>query len=451
MLPFAAHRALRKTAGVAILLSIALPATTFPQRAAEQQIAANLQDEIRAAQLRDGDHSVDLIQPLAALGLVYEESGEPILAAAAQRLAVEIVRVNYGLHSLEQAPLIRRLIANAEAIGDHGAAWELEQGLLRLAARHPDDLRTARIMRDAADRRMDVLSRYDAGEFPPEVVLGCYYGGPHTIRSPADVTGENDCSSGTAHRVREGLVTEAQAYYSRAVGIILRNGRASSDELPPMLTALVESSYQNGPAALGRRSLTRLLAYRVSRSEPWLAQAEALVQIADWDLLHAFGRDQQDAALAEYAQADALLAQQGVAKKSIEAMFAPDAPVLLPTFLPNPLATGDDQEQSSYVVASFQIDRYGASRRVRILDASDDATRLVENRLVQLIARARFRPRLVDGRVAESAPFTVRYRFNASENAGAGWPVFWAPGEEFRRGVLLVDRQTVARERRPDE
>src|SRR5689334_3377693 len=114
------RRALKVTAGVFVLLALGLPSTAFSQRGAQQQVVAeSLEDEIRAAELRDGPNSAELIDPLTALGQLYEERGEPLLAAAAFRRAVEVVRVNYGPHSLEQASVMRHLIADAVAVGAH--------------------------------------------------------------------------------------------------------------------------------------------------------------------------------------------------------------------------------------------------------------------------------------------------------------------------------------------
>ena len=77
----------------------------------------------------------------------------------------------------------------------------------------------------------------------------------------------------------------------------------------------------------------------------------------------------------------------------------------------NPLIT---QEPGSigYVDLGFEVDRYGRSSRARILAATDNSTRAVEKRLVQLVERSRFRPRIVDGQVADSGPIVVRYFFS---------------------------------------
>src|SRR5262249_23473731 len=155
-----------------------------------------------------------------------------------------------------------------------------------------------------------------------------------------------------------------------------------------------------------------LLAYKTSNSASWLDRIDTLVQIADWDLLHAVGRNEEDAALAEYAQAYEVLQQKGVDEESIRQLFAPDTPVALPVFMPSPLATEGDDEAPGHVEAAVELDKYGRCRHVRVVDAAEDATRAVEKHVEHVIAQRRFRPRLFDGRVADRDSVVIRYSLN---------------------------------------
>jgi hypothetical protein len=409
MNPFGASRGSIMKTGAWILAALAAPWLAFAQETSSQQILEGLSDEVLAAELEDGPNSPDMIQPLTALGVVYREQGEPALAFGALEQAVRLVRFNYGLHSLEQAPLIRQQIATAESLGDRLTAWQLERGLLKLGRRHPEDLRSAQIFSDTADRRMEMLARYNAGQFPPEVIFGCYYSGPHVVQDTVEPARE--CMSGSAGAVRLAFATEAQHYYEHAVDIMLRNASYSS-ELPRLLKALVVISYEYDDPASGRKSLNYLLAYQASTSVPWRDRIETLVQIADWDLLHAVGLVEEDRALAEYANAYELLRRKGVEEPSIREMFAPDRPVALPVFMPNPFAADDKAEASGHIDAAFEVDKYGRSRRVKILDATEEATRATEKHVQHLILERRFRPRLIDGRVADRDRVVIRYPLN---------------------------------------
>jgi hypothetical protein len=186
----------------------------------------NLQENIQSIELESGPNADDLIEPLTAVGALYQDLGQPILSSAAIERAIDVLWYNRGLHSLDQAPLIRRLIANAKSIGDHADAWELEQELLVLAGRHPEDLCTARILRETADGRMDVLRRYTAGEMPPEIYLGCYYRpaeGSFAERIATARGVPRECYAGSRGKARRRLVGEAEAYYAQSVNVLISN------------------------------------------------------------------------------------------------------------------------------------------------------------------------------------------------------------------------------------
>lgn len=370
------------------------------------------QDEIQSVEQQYGPNSADLIDPLTALGATYQEGGLHFEAAATIRRALEIVRMQYGLYSLEQASLLRRLIDNAQAIGDAESAWNLEGESLLLAERHPDDLRTARILRKAGDTRMDVLSRYNAGEFPLEIVLGCYY-------EPAEDSFESglaearglprDCLSGSRRHVRRRLTEEAQYFYAESANVILRNERYSNDELPALLMELVYSSYQYENAPLGKKSLNHLLGYQAANSKPLLSQLDTFVQIADWDLINAPNRKGAQAALDKYAAAYQLLVENEVPQPLIDEIFSPEIPVMLPAFLDNPLASEGPRGASRHIDLAFEITEDGRSRRVEVLDTTRNSSRAAERRIVELVLRSRFRPRSEDGRFADASRVVIRY------------------------------------------
>jgi hypothetical protein len=395
----------------------------------------NLQENIQSIELESGPNANDLIEPLTAVGALYQDLGQPILSSAAIERAIDVLRYNRGLHSLDQAPLIRRLIANAKSIGDHADAWELEQELLVLAGRHPEDLRTARILRETADGRMDVLRRYTAGEMPPEIYLGCYYRPAEESFAERIATARGvprECYAGSRGKARRRLVGEAEAYYAQSVNVLISNEHFASDELPELFEELVQSSYLYG-SALGRRSLTYLRAYQVETSAPAIAQIETLVQMADWDLYHAWGRNANDEALARYADAYERLEEEGAGPGAIQRIFSPEIPIIIPTFLPNPLITVHTDASRRYIDVSFEITKYGKARDVKILGTTSYAKRDAKRRLVQLLLRRRFRPIMTDGEFADTGPIVLRYYITDSfrESSAHGRTNF----ELFNRNV----------------
>ena len=179
MISCEASRKLTTVLGVVLLTVVSAPNRTLAQpgimTAADRQ--RQLVETIQEEESGNGPMAEGLIGPLTALAMLYHEEGDQLLAAATIERVLQLMRVNYGLHTLQQAPLIRQLIEQEETWGRAAVAWELEQELLTLARRHPDDLRTVPIFREAAEKRKDWLDRYLGGESPPQIELGCYYDG----------------------------------------------------------------------------------------------------------------------------------------------------------------------------------------------------------------------------------------------------------------------------------
>ncbi len=381
----------------------------LPSTAAQRAIV----DRIALIQAQD-PRSAALISPLTALALLYEESGDFALAVAAIERASDLVRINYGVQSLDQAPLLRQRIAVEVERGNLFGAWNLEQALVALARRHSDDPRTVAILHEIGDKRMDVLERYLGSEFPAEIVFGCYYsdGSAEPVSAVAHTSLFGKCNNGSRGTVIRSVLWEAQMHYSDAIKVGLGNGLYGSSELRELEMDIVRSSFELGHIfqdgrdyALGRESLRRLAAYEAASGAPPLTQIEALIAIADWDVIFSNSRKLQEFALENYERAHERLRTSGEPDAVIEALFAPAAPVVLPTFLPSPF-TGDESGDAPLEVA-FEVTKEGRAENIKVL--GNTVSRTDERRVRQAIMRGRYRPRIVDGRFADAAPVVVRY------------------------------------------
>ena len=93
----------------------------------------------------------------------------------------------------------------------------------------------------------------------------------------------------------------------------------------------------------------------------------------------------------------------------IAEFFAPPIPIVLPTFQPNPLETA---ESTSYIDVTFEVTKYGESRRVEIAGATADVSDAEKDDLVSFVKGARFRPRVANGELGRPAPIVVRHYLN---------------------------------------
>lgn len=94
-------------------LPVGTPATDDPQADAQRHL-----ERLEAAELRDGPYADALAEPLAAIARGYRHGGDYRQALATYRRALHIVRVNDGLYSERQIPLLREMLVTYRESGD---------------------------------------------------------------------------------------------------------------------------------------------------------------------------------------------------------------------------------------------------------------------------------------------------------------------------------------------
>jgi hypothetical protein len=442
----------------------AQPARPDPQTALVAQIA-----EMRAEK---GPTAAELIGPLHILGLLYEESGDHVLAVSALEEARYVTRVNSGLSSIDEALLLRQQIRNEKALADSQRAWNHLRDMLTIARKHPDDERTVPIFRDLAADRSEVLEQIRAGKHPPELFLGCYYGAVRPRyddpyhQSPA-VHNEDNCRFGTRDNVMRKLRDEILLYYADAIEVIVKNGDYASQDLRDLERQALRVEFfapylvlpSEGNATLGITrftgvrlscpsetldellatellgeclepvirseghvvanvgswvSLVRLIAYEIRSGATATDRASAFVELADWHLLSTPAERRQfeestDRAFEIYERALREVQSGDDVRAWTARVFSPDLPVTLPTNEPNPFASAATDAASRFIDVSFAVTKYGRGERIEILTTSHGATRAEEHDLIHLIETTSFRPRMVNGALADEAPVILRY------------------------------------------
>ena len=397
-----------------VFVSAAAIAQVVAQEQAED-VVTSVTEQIEEIQSAQGITSPELIAPLTNMGLILREQGDVALAIATFERARHLVRVNYGLSSFKEAPLVRQLVQIEEARGNAAAAWELEQQLLGMIYRSPGPRPGAtQMLREIADKRADVLERYSVGEFPPQIELGCYYAGPRR-RDGLEVAPAS-CRSGSSWSVKQALYDEATRYYFDVMEMIRSSEGPSSDDLPEIYMAVLRASYaarnDYGTEYQGRGMLRAIYERHVKYAAPLPVQMDALLQRVDWDLLYAGGRKKNEAAFQAYEALYERFQQEDLEQSLLDEMFSPSAPVVLPAFMPNPLASNETPGSSGYIDVAFEITKYGEGKSIEILDTSTNTTEAARLRLRDLIKWNRFRPRMANGAFEDPARVVVRYYVN---------------------------------------
>ena len=327
--------------------------------------------------------------------------------------------------SLADVPTVQERIREERTRGNAEQAWEMEQNLLQLVVENPDRVESARILRDVADYRINVLLRYDADEFPQEIVLGCYYNaqdsmtnvrqrGSQPVAAGQSANALNQtCATGSRRIARRTLAAEALSFYVDSVRVFLRANNAVSDETHETIMKLLDACYLNSNYSMGRQTLESLRSRQDANGASARARALTLVHIGDWDMLFAehFGSRYASTALEFYEQAIELLAQSDVDAGVGDSLFSAQTPVLLPASTGNDLASSGNGS-AAYVELSFEIRDNGRSGRIEVLDTSTATSRDAQRDAENAIRQGRFRPVVESGRLLDSATATARYYTN---------------------------------------
>lgn len=442
-----ARRVLVVAAGAAFGAALAQPARDLVPFEREQRLL----DEIDELQDEGGLHAESLIEPLRALGVLYQEAGDHAPAVVALREARQILRANHGLFSstVDEALLLRQQIRSEKALGRGEQAWNLQHDMIIIGRQHLDDMRMLPIFLELIEDRMERLDEFsttDYRDLPTGLYVPCKEGAmPTPINSgrraaPVPVLDARACAVGTWRRVVGRLHGAVLRNYADAIAVLVRNGDYGSQELRdlekralglvPFERGLLRCQEQTfiefldselvgscldtagGTGVGGWASLMRLVFYEVRSGAPAAARANAFAELGDWYLRaeHVSHTPKfspaDEIALALYEQAFAELRQGDDAARLTAEVFSPEVPVTLPTYAPNPLAS---TESSRFIDVAFSITRYGEAEHIEVLDSSENVARAQERELVRVIKYSSFRPRAVDGALVDSAPVVVRY------------------------------------------
>ncbi len=408
----------------------------LPERGAplatREELSAVIEKRLAALEIEhsvNGERSSALIGDLTSLAAAYQEIGDYDSATAALQDAIGIARINYGLHSLDQADAVESLMAAKQAKGEHEEAERQRDYLRDLARRNADDARIIGILSELAASEMD-LARRSLGITAPFVLM---------VRGTALVTRPLSPTSPSLFAIDRPLAPQSpslEALYAARLDYVAAIEAAdrthgNAQDLFAIQDALVDTVYfehahaeMHGPDSLYTRSIgakrlntaistagTKIMEDRLATSvrlgRAPVEIAQEMLEIGDWDLVYnKFGL-----ALDRYEDAHEFLVARGVPGETIDAMLSPEVPAVLPVRSASTVR-GDDRPYRGYIDASVDITRFGVVKRVDISDKSAGTSKAVEKSLRHWLAATRFRPRFVNGALARSDSFDARFYFD---------------------------------------
>ena len=142
--------------------------------------------------------------------------------------------------------------------------------------------------------------------------------------------------------------------------------------------------------------------------------ANAYIQLADWNI--AFENRQK--AEQYYNKARDILLANDYSEEEVTAFISPEPALFIPEYITYPdtrsfqnIPENMDIPYIGYIDVSFNKQRSGNLRNIRIENFSEDAGNQLKNRLMELLRSVKVRPLFVAGEVQPQSDIKVRYYY----------------------------------------
>ena len=388
----------------------------------DRAIAEQL-DVIHAEEVANGASSKDLAPELLSLAVLYQQRDDHVLALPALERARQIIRLNEGLYSLDQIPMVERALASRDALHEGGDVEQAEDQLLELARRNPGDARIADIYYELANRHVGNVERYLTDPSQQELSVTLNVDG----LAPRRETPEETALS---------TLDDARDNYAQAIRSVVRHRSADGPSLGDVELALVRSYYieaenvdRLSPLAaqtdsrlgkpryqLGIRSALhdrgvesywRRMRFSTKAGRPETEIAAEQLELGDWHLLF----DEEALAFATYRNARLLLERNGATPDDIQRFFSPMMPTVLPTFTTGFVGPDQAAAYSGYIDVAIDLNGAGKSTRFAVTDRSPGIPEEIVHRLKHYVAASRFRPKYEGGDWVPEDHVALRYYF----------------------------------------
>ncbi|MEM1152791.1 MAG: hypothetical protein AAGI44_01530 [Pseudomonadota bacterium] len=389
-------------AGLAIAQNLDGLGDQFANRSAENERA--MRTAISEIESQHGAYGEQLTEQMLSLGLVLQQQGRHSEALSTFKRGVHLARINQGLYTPEQIPLLEGEIKSAIALGDYDLVYELQEYLYRVQDRSmPAGVARAKVLLQQADWHFEAY-QLQVGPTGPERLLNMwdlYRGAWEDIRNIEGNTSLNLLTPlygllrtqyliSQYHASNDGSSSSGHAGYKHPSVNRFYAHRAQNFELGSSVIQTIYNIQRENHGASSEQA------------------ANALVSLGDWQMWY----EKRDKATETYRFALAELAQQDADQQKVEDLL--EKPVPLPDMnglsaLPAPVSTdrGD-------ILLEFGINSRGRVVDLTRLDDNDEmdssAIRLMRN-----LRATKFRPRFENGEPVETDKLVRAYEITASK------------------------------------
>lgn len=367
---------------------------------------------VSAIELDGGAWDDGLVEELAALGRLQQEQGDHLAAIETLDRAIHINRINAGLYTLEQIPVVEQLIQSYMALGDWEQADIYNNYLFHVQQKAfgYNDPRLIPVLDRLATWYIQAFN-IGYGELPGIRLRQSQIMFNAAARMVGVHFGKND----------ERFITYQQniansAYLvSRNQDLMLEINRPEYRNMQQMLAQQLNEQRQvQAPGfRTGERALVEIVQVYSEKADETYALAEAIAHLADWYLLFS----QRRGALENYQLAWHVLQEQENAEELTQRLFGEVVP--LPSFASSieiPEAyykneDGSDALNFDYADLTFDVTDGGMVRNIASDTEETEANKSQLSKLRIMVRSTRFRPLIVGGVPQDSAENHFRYRY----------------------------------------
>ena len=371
--------------------------------------------EVAELQAAEGPHARQLIEVRRSLGMLQQQAGDHRQALASLQGALQAVRVNEGLYSMNQVAILEAIIDSNVAIGARDELRRNYEYLFWLYQRNYGDGNAGLV---------PVIKRvgqwyFDLYNFSPpntsvEPLIAAddlYARALKILPKDGPPRDRVDILYKVAvinHHVAEDML-DPMTSHREIRAAMLPHGRGS----PYLNETAVRQYYADQSYYKGKRSLQDIVkTYEATLPAGVVDYARALVFLGDW--LTVQRRVSEGAR--KYRQAWVALAEHGAGPAQVEELFGAPQPI---EQLPVPGEAEIQADADSYYAdALLDVPETGWPTNIRIQAIHPAEETTLIRRARRGIAATRYRPRYRDGQPAASTDVPLRFVFKHKDQPG---------------------------------
>lgn len=422
-------------------------------RSALRNIVSYEAEASRIQQEDNNPFNYEFLELYTSLGDAYNELGRYEDAIAQYDDAMQIIKIQDGLYSMDQLNLIEKVVQSYITLGDLDTStrWQEYEYFLYLHNYEPGSTELVRATNDLADWYISsfFMQNFQDGERGLDIMLNAIPSQSHDRLHP--LTGEKVLTGGGPLSLREvedaRLSTVARLYEDAQQDIIVSEA-PNVDSIAQIARRIAGLSYitkqemdfENSHNAYipdyqdsriqefrlsqgrldrsfesGRTALLFIIEIMRTVDAPSRMIASALIELADWNL--AYGQVQSARVI--YDEAYQELISAGFSVSEIDDSLNLAIPRQIPrsathafTRKSSGLSRNTELEYRGFIDVSFELDNMGNPHEVVFSQNNRPESRQIEQVITDQLRNAKFRPNFRDGVLTSPGLVELRYYYS---------------------------------------